>query len=53
MCADCGAEEAVDAAVLRSVRELIMLFPEIKITTSLLHEWCGGMVSRKTIRRIL
>ncbi|WP_172799152.1 hypothetical protein [Bacillus sp. FJAT-29814] len=53
VCADCGAEEAVEAAVLRGVRELVMLFPGMKIPTSLVHEWCGGMVSRKTIRRIL
>lgn len=53
VCDDCGAEQALDAAVLQSVRELMMLFPGMKITTSLVYEWCGGMVSRKTIRRIL
>jgi hypothetical protein len=53
VCGDCGAEEPVDAAVMRSVRELIMLFPEMKITTNLVFEWCGGVFPKKMIRRIL
>lgn len=53
VCGLCGQEESVDSAVLQSVRELVMLFPEIKITTNLVFEWCNEMVSKKTIRRIL
>ena len=53
ICNKCGYEECVEAAVLRSVDELRILFPGIKITTKLVHEWCGGIVSTKTIRWIL
>jgi Nuclease-related domain len=53
VCDDCGEEEVLDAAVLRSVRELMMLFPGMKITSNLVYEWCGGVVSKRTIRRIL
>jgi hypothetical protein len=53
VCGDCGAEDPVDDAVLRGVRELVMLFPGMKITTSLVYEWFGGKLSRKTIRRNL
>ncbi|WP_347564310.1 hypothetical protein [Bacillus sp. MM2020_4] len=53
MCGDCGHEELMEAAVLRSVREIKLLFPDLKITTSLVHEWCGVVDSERRIRRIL
>jgi hypothetical protein len=49
----CGHEETVDSAVLRCVEELVLLFPDIKITTNVVYEWCGGVGSRKLIRRVL
>lgn len=52
-CAECGAVEAVDLAVLRSVKEFKLLFPEMKVTTHIIHEWCAVIKSKKTIRRIL
>ncbi|MDP4087521.1 MAG: nuclease-related domain-containing protein [Bacillota bacterium] len=52
-CNDCGQEEEVTSAVLRSVEELRLLFPTKKITTNLVHEWCMVVESKKTIRRIL
>lgn len=53
VCDDCGSEEGIDAAVLRSVGELRLLFPDRKITTNGVWEWCGGICSKKTIKRIL
>ncbi|MFJ5715061.1 nuclease-related domain-containing protein [Neobacillus sp. NPDC093127] len=53
VCNNCGCEEDVDSAVLRSVKELRLLFPDWKITTSLVQHWCGGIVSVNVIRRIL
>jgi hypothetical protein len=52
-CNQCGCEEGVEAAVLRSVGELRVLFPGIKITTNLVHEWCGVIGPKKKIRKIL
>lgn len=52
-CGNCGCEERVESAVLRNVEELRILFPGIKITTSLVYEWCKDISSTKTIRRIL
>lgn len=49
----CGCKESIDAAVMRNVKEYILLFPDRKITTKDIYEWCGGIVSKKTIRRIL
>jgi hypothetical protein len=53
VCARCGFEEELDAAVLRGVEEYVFLFPERRFTTESIYEWCGGVVSRKVIRKIL
>ncbi|MEH7159276.1 NERD domain-containing protein [Neobacillus drentensis] len=53
VCNTCGHEETVESAVLRSVEELVLLFPGIKITTNVVFEWCGGIGSKKAIRRVL
>jgi ribosomal protein S27AE len=52
-CNQCGYVEYLEAAVLRSVDELMVLFPETRITTKLVHEWCGGIISKKKTRKIL
>ncbi|MEH7082851.1 nuclease-related domain-containing protein [Neobacillus drentensis] len=53
ICKKCGCEELVDSAVLRGVQEIKLLFPDLKITTILVQEWCSVVDSKKTIRRIL
>jgi hypothetical protein len=53
ICGDCGAHEDLDLLVLRMVNEYNILFPDKKITTQGIYEWCGGVISRKTIRRVL
>ncbi|MEH7334195.1 nuclease-related domain-containing protein [Neobacillus drentensis] len=53
VCDDCGCEEKIDAAVLRSVDEIKLLFPEMKITTNVVREWCVVIKSQKMIKRIL
>jgi hypothetical protein len=52
-CSYCGAEEDVKLAVLRSIKELQMLFPSMPITTNLVYEWCGIVQSKRAIREIL
>ncbi|MGF6952149.1 ribosomal protein S27AE [Neobacillus sp. B4I6] len=53
VCGDCGYEEVVESAVLRMVDEIKLLFPDRKITTNLVHEWCVVVESKKRISRIL
>lgn len=53
ICKRCGNKELIDSAVIRSVKEFYTLFPDKKITTSVIHEWCQIIKSKKTIRRIL
>jgi hypothetical protein len=53
LCKKCGCVEHADAAILRSVEEVKLLFHDIKITTHLIYEWCGVIDSKKKIRRVL
>lgn len=53
VCGKCGYEEKIESAVVRSVEELKLLFPDKKITTNLVYEWCQVVESRKMIGRIL
>ncbi|WP_235864055.1 nuclease-related domain-containing protein [Sutcliffiella halmapala] len=53
MCEGCGNKEDYQIAVLRSVREFTQLFPDSKIITRKIYEWCNGIVSNKSIRKIL
>lgn len=52
-CSDCSFIEAIDATVLRHVKEYRLLFPDRKLTTNDIFDWCGGGISKRTIRRIL
>lgn len=53
LCSKCSYVEGVDSVVLRSVGEVRLLFPEKRITTQGIYEWCGGIISERTIRRVL
>ncbi|WP_244671204.1 nuclease-related domain-containing protein [Bacillus sp. NTK034] len=49
-CGECGLKEKVDNAVLRCVKEFRVLFPDRKITTNAIVDWCGGIGSGKVVR---
>lgn len=53
VCNRCGYEEDIQSAIKRSVIEYATLFPNRKITTNAIYEWCHTIKSKKTIRRIL
>ena len=53
VCSSCGNRENYETAVLRNVAEFNILFPDEKITTNKIHEWCGIIKSRITIWNIL
>jgi len=53
ICKVCEHKETIGDAVMRSVREFQLLFPNEKITTNVIYEWCGGVGSKRIIRKIL
>jgi hypothetical protein len=52
-CNYCGGRESCSDAILRSVKEFKMLFPDKKVTTATIYEWCHVVKDERTIRRIL
>lgn len=52
-CQKCGFEEAAITAIIRSINEYKILFPDKKITTNVIHEWCQIVDSKKRIYKIL
>src|SRR5699024_5178104 len=53
VCNRCGKKEKIDEAVMRNVAQFQILFPNKKMTTATIHDWCKIIESKKTIRRIL
>ena len=53
VCTDCGQAEPVAKAVLRTVSEFKLLFPDRKITTNIIHDWCKVIRRKERIRKIL
>jgi hypothetical protein len=53
LCGACGGREKCTEAVLRSIGELRLLFPHLKVTSARVFEWCGVIRDVKTIQRIL
>lgn len=52
-CQECRYEESIETAVLRNVKEFKLLFPNKRITTNVIQDWCKLINSKKKIRRIL
>ena len=53
VCSKCGKSERIEQAVLRNIEEIKVLFPEMKMTTQIVHDWCQAKISKKTISRVL
>lgn len=53
ICTLCGEEESIEASVIRSVGELKLLFPNIKINANTVIEWCRMEDHKRKVRRIL
>lgn len=53
ICGKCGTHERIEKAVVRHIEEIKVLFPEKKITTQTVYEWCNAKVSRRTFLRVL
>jgi DNA-directed RNA polymerase subunit M/transcription elongation factor TFIIS len=53
ICGKCGAHERIEQAIVRNVKEFMLLFPERKITTQGIYEWCQLDLNTRTISRVL
>lgn len=53
ICRNCGNKEKLRDAVVRSAEEYRLLFPNQRITTNVLQEWCEVIENKRRISRIL
>ena len=53
ICKSCGEKELSEDLIMRNVKELMLLFPEMKITTNTIFEWCDKVLPKRTIGRTL
>ncbi|MDT8858889.1 NERD domain-containing protein [Alkalihalobacillus sp. MEB130] len=53
LCTSCGWTENIIAAVLRNIEEFTRLFPDKKITTETIYDWCNEICSKKVIWTVL
>ncbi|MBP1940741.1 hypothetical protein J2Z26_000460 [Bacillus luteolus] len=53
VCSQCGYIEEYSGAIFRSIIEFNLLFPEERITTKAIWEWCGQVFPKKSIRNTL
>ncbi|GGA73979.1 nuclease-related domain-containing protein [Ornithinibacillus halotolerans] len=52
-CKNCGSIELTDNAILRTINDFKLLFPNEKLTTKTIFEWCKVVKSERKIRNIL
>jgi hypothetical protein len=53
VCEKCGGYEKIELAILRNVNEFKLLFPDRKITTHNIYEWCNLDLTKRTFCRVL
>jgi len=53
LCKACGRHEEFEQAILRNVEEFKVLFPQRKVTTQSIYEWCKVEFNKRTIRNVL
>lgn len=52
-CKKCGCREKIEQAIVRNIEEIKLLFPDLKITTNIVYDWCQTDLNSKTYRRVL
>lgn len=52
-CKTCFHKSSVEEVIMNNIEELQFLFPELKITTTNISEWCGNPVHFRKVRKIL
>lgn len=53
LCKDCALKVSLEATLLKNIEDLLTLFPDEKLTTALIYDWCGGALNFRRIRRTL
>lgn len=52
-CKKCAYKISLDKAVLNQIKEFKLLFPQNKITSNVIYDWCAESVPKKRVQQIL
>lgn len=52
-CKACFHKSSVEEVIMDNIEEMQFLFPELKITTTTVSEWCGNPVHFRKVREVL
>lgn len=52
-CSICNKSYSNTEVILNNIRELLLLFPEKKLQVNLVYDWCGGLVSKRVLQRVM
>lgn len=52
-CPSCGFSALNTRIISEEVQAYVLLFPEQKLTTAVIYEWCGRLFPKRTIQRVL
>lgn len=52
-CEDCGKVETIPSLIKRQIEEFSLLFPDRRLTTPDIHQWCGKLISPFSVRHVL
>lgn len=53
VCGKCGGHEKIELAILRNVEEFKLLYPDQRITTQSIYDWCKVDLNKRTFCRVL
>ena len=53
ICHKCQQTKTIQHAIYQNIKEFKLLFPERKVTTGIIHDWCKFAVSKAAILRTL
>lgn len=52
-CKDCGYKNTIHSTLLNAITEYQQLFPDSKLSTRIIYDWCDETVSKKRVKRAL
>jgi hypothetical protein len=53
VCGNCGNSVRMEQALVQQIEEFKLLFPERRITTTSIYEWCNIDITKRRITRVL
>lgn len=53
ICSNCNKNESFKSAIIRSIKEFQLLFPNQKLTANRIFDWCGFLIPKRSVQQTL